>query len=48
MNLFNILNIQNNSNLDLLKAAAVKEKLDAFLTPLMNEMGLVNWGENFK
>ena len=48
MNLLNILNIQNNSNLDLLKAATVKEKLDAFLTPLMNEMGLVNWDENYQ
>lgn len=48
MNLFNILNIKNNSNLEIIKAASVKEKLNAFLAPQLKELELIHWNKNYK
>lgn len=48
MNLFNLLNIKNNSNLEIIKAASVKEKLNAFLAPQLNELGLIHWNKNYQ
>lgn len=47
MNLFNLLNIKNSSNLAIVKAEIVKEKLNSFLSPQMKEMGLFNWDKNY-
>jgi hypothetical protein len=48
MNLLNILNIKNSSNLDIVKVATIKNGLHTFLSPKLAEMGLIHWDKNYR
>ncbi len=48
MNLLNFLNIENQSNLDIIKAETIKVNLNKFLSHQIHRLGLFHWDKSFQ
>lgn len=48
MNLFNFFNIQNRSNMDIIIAEDLKGKLNEYLFPFLDDIGLYKWDKNYQ